>query len=143
MPRRKIKLCLDENIRNPQFISDLSNKFKITTTKRLIPDNPSPDDENIFVKASAADHHILTRNISDFRILFRSSPQINIGILAIATSKYLKISPYLEELLDKKIGSHKKLYKKFFYLDLQGYSVYNKRWEEIISKTKWKNVISN
>lgn len=132
---RKIKLCLNSNITTPKFIEALSKDHKILTVQQLIPNNPSPSDDEIIKKANSEDFHIITRNTKHFKGLFRYQ-NIQIGVIGINV-EHNKIYTQLDCLLTKKIVSHENLHNKFYEIDLEGFVVYDKNGEIIMPKISW------
>ncbi len=139
MKGKKIKLCINSNIADAEFIEKLKKKFKIITVKTLIPKNLSASDEEIITRANKKDYHIITKNTKHFKTLFNNSPNLKIGIIGLRAD-HMEIYPRLEqELLVKEIVSHENLYNKFYELDLEGYKLYYKDSIKNPPKKKWKN----
>ncbi|XOA43128.1 MAG: DUF5615 family PIN-like protein [Candidatus Nealsonbacteria bacterium] len=133
---KKIKLCINSNIADAEFIERLIKNFKTITVKELIPGNLSAEDKEIITRANGKDYHIITKDTRDFKRLFLHSPNLKIGVIGINTD-YIEICPKLEWLLDKKIVFHKGLYNRFYEIDSEGYKCCDKAGNEVIPKTPW------
>ncbi len=133
---KKIKLCINSNIADAEFIERLIKNFKTITIKELIPKNLSAEDKEIMTRASTKDYHIVTKNTKDFKRLFFSLPNLKTGVIGINTD-YIEISPKLEWLLTKEIIFHERLYNRFYEIDSEGYKCCDKTGNEVIIKTSW------
>lgn len=133
MPKKKIKLCLNANLTNPEIKKSLSKKYKVR-----LADQRAKDIE-IIKWANKMDYHIVTRNTRHYLGLFRTLPQIKIGVIGINTPQLHEILPRLNWLLSQQISNHEVLYRKFYEIDLQGFSAVNKENNLVIPKTFWPN----